>query len=402
MLTPFSVQTTQTVVNLVTSTSVKTTKSVTTTKTSKSATSKSATTKSATTKSATTKSTKLATKTTKSVKATPGAKGKAVVGMKIGKPTSNSPSGQGLTAQQLQAQQAAYNQQVANACQFGQDQTKRSFLVSLTNTCAGIPTLADASVNPGLEAAQKMHVNIVQKSATVGKSYKINGWFGYTVEFANATECVDYFLNDAKGFQACIADELVKGQVYIPVAPKGKDKMRALGPPVANDSNPAGQWLTDYTTQANIPGAPTIVMTPSSFSKKTPWNLDLIDQRQPTAVNGKFSYPSIAGKDVDIYVVDTGIDPNQIDIKGRVTWGVNTADGIDRDLNGHGTEIATNVAGTYVGVAKKANLIAVKVLTGIDQPGDVSDLVAGLEWIAARVQTNGRKSRSVVKYVASR
>jgi subtilisin family serine protease len=318
--------------------------------------------------------------------------------MQIGKPSGNSPAGQGLNAQQLQAQQAAYVTRVTAACQFGKDQTKRSFLVSLTDTCAGVPTVADAA-NPGLVAAQKMHVSIVQKGRNVPKQFRIDGWLGYTVEFVNATACVDYFLNDAKGFEACIADELVAGQVYIPTNVKGKSKGKGLIPPAANESSPGGQWLTDYTTQSSIPGAPTIVMSPGQYAKKTPWQLDLIDQRQPTAVNGQFSYPSIAGKDVDIYVVDSGIDPNQIDIKGRVVFGVNTADDVNRDLNGHGTEIATNVGGTYAGVAKKAKLIDVKVLSGIDKPGDIVDLVAGLEWIATQVQKNGRAARSVVKYV---
>jgi hypothetical protein len=58
----------------------------------------------------------------------------------------------------------------------------------------------------------------------------------------------------------------------------------------------------------------------------------------------------------------SGVDVNHIDFEGRAFWGGNFVPGSpDTDENGHGTIIAGIAAGTSYGVAKKANIISVKV-----------------------------------------
>ncbi|KXN69442.1 subtilisin-like protein, partial [Conidiobolus coronatus NRRL 28638] len=84
---------------------------------------------------------------------------------------------------------------------------------------------------------------------------------------------------------------------------------------------------------------------------------------------------------VNIYVVDTGVNTSHVDFEGRASWGITTAqDSEDKDNNGHGTHCAGSAASKTYGVAKKANIIAVKVL-GDDGSGTTDDIAAGLEWV---------------------
>jgi subtilisin family serine protease len=93
------------------------------------------------------------------------------------------------------------------------------------------------------------------------------------------------------------------------------------------------------------------------------------------------------GTSVDAYIVDTGIRTTHIEFGGRADRGY-VARGLNEspdDNNGHGTHVASLVAGDTVGVAKEAEVISVKVLNA-DGYGDVSWIVDGLQWISDRVQ----------------
>ncbi|KAG6885335.1 hypothetical protein C0992_005209, partial [Termitomyces sp. T32_za158] len=81
----------------------------------------------------------------------------------------------------------------------------------------------------------------------------------------------------------------------------------------------------------------------------------------------------------------------QDDFGGRAKWGATFGNYRRGDYNGHGTHCVGTVGSTTYGVAKEANLIAVKVL-GDDGNGTWSDLIAGLDWVQKSSQASGRPS----------
>ncbi|CAM5657643.1 Peptidase S8 OS=Streptomyces griseorubiginosus OX=67304 GN=AQJ54_39910 PE=3 SV=1 [Streptomyces griseorubiginosus] len=97
------------------------------------------------------------------------------------------------------------------------------------------------------------------------------------------------------------------------------------------------------------------------------------------------------GKGVKVAVLDTGIDTSHPDLKDQVIAAKNfsTATTTD-DHQGHGTHVASTIAGTgaksagkYKGVAPGAKLLSGKVLNDQGE-GDDSGIIAGMEWAAAQ------------------
>ncbi|WP_263166014.1 S8 family peptidase [Streptomyces sp. SCSIO ZS0520] len=112
------------------------------------------------------------------------------------------------------------------------------------------------------------------------------------------------------------------------------------------------------------------------------WGLDRIDQKN-LPLDNKYTYPDSAGQGVTAYVIDTGVRISHSDFGGRA---VNGYDAIDNDNtaqdgHGHGTHVAGTVAGTLHGVAKKARIVAVRVLDN-QGSGTTEQVVAGIDWVA--------------------
>jgi len=124
-------------------------------------------------------------------------------------------------------------------------------------------------------------------------------------------------------------------------------------------------------------------------------NLDRIDQRK-FPLDKSYTFPNSAGKGVNVYIVDTGVDTkheqfeNRAKIGGAFCFGCTT----DGDDNGHGTHVAGIVAGKTVGVARKANIISVKVFNGSGS-GSFSDVIAGLAFVLTDHLANQNK-KSIV------
>lgn len=113
------------------------------------------------------------------------------------------------------------------------------------------------------------------------------------------------------------------------------------------------------------------------------WGLDRIDQEQ-TATDNKYNYPDSAGQGVRVYIVDTGVQLDNPEFTGRTLPGFDaTGSGnTTTDCHGHATHVAGTVAGTKYGVAKKATIVSVKVLSCAGT-GSTIGVVSGLDWIAA-------------------
>ncbi|WP_030420542.1 S8 family peptidase [Streptomyces sp. SCSIO 75703] len=114
-----------------------------------------------------------------------------------------------------------------------------------------------------------------------------------------------------------------------------------------------------------------------------PWGLDRIDQTS-LPLSGTYTYPDSAGGGVTAYVIDTGVRITHQQISGRASYGYDAVDGdtIASDGNGHGTHVATTIAGSTYGVAKKAKVVAVRVLDN-NGSGTTSGVIAGIDWVTA-------------------
>ena len=147
------------------------------------------------------------------------------------------------------------------------------------------------------------------------------------------------------------------------------------------------------------------------------WGIDRVDETDlPT--DGRYIYDG-NGNGVHVYVVDTGINHDHADFTGRIGDGFNAAPagsggaagggllggllgggggllgglfggggGNDApeeppttDCNGHGSHVSGTAVGTRYGVAKQATVHPVRIF-GCDGSGPVSDVIAGVDWVA--------------------
>ncbi|CAE6474402.1 unnamed protein product [Rhizoctonia solani] len=127
------------------------------------------------------------------------------------------------------------------------------------------------------------------------------------------------------------------------------------------------------------------------------WGLQRISQKatlpqgsSATSLNYTYRYDSSGGEGVDIYVFDTGVYVEHEEFGGRATHAPVFIDNSEPgDRYGHGTHCAGTAAGAQYGVAKKANIIDVKVLSD-NGSGSVSAIIAGLSWAVANAKSTNR------------
>lgn len=96
-----------------------------------------------------------------------------------------------------------------------------------------------------------------------------------------------------------------------------------------------------------------------------------------------------------MFILDSGVRLDHDDFGGRASCGYNAFDetrgvGCDDD-RGHGTHVASTAAGSVYGVAKEANIIAVKVLTAAGT-GTLGSVVGGVDFVTSEKQANPAKA----------
>ncbi|KAI1636657.1 peptidase S8/S53 domain-containing protein [Biscogniauxia mediterranea] len=132
-----------------------------------------------------------------------------------------------------------------------------------------------------------------------------------------------------------------------------------------------------------------------------PWGLGAICHRE----HGEFddyAYDARAGEGTFAYVLDSGVRVSHEEFEGRAEFGYDaTDDEFHGDENGHGTHVAATIAGKTYGVAKKARVVAVKILQGPKARGKVSQMVDGIQWAVEDIRRRGRACVSVINISAT-
>ncbi|MFI6036460.1 S8 family peptidase [Streptomyces sp. NPDC051315] len=174
----------------------------------------------------------------------------------------------------------------------------------------------------------------------------------------------------------------------------GKDLIKEYGGSVKKTF---GAALNGYTATLSAAEARRLAADPAVASveqdqtvrladttqSNAPWGLDRIDQTS-LPLSGTYTYPDSGGSGVTAYVIDTGVRITHSQISGRAVNGYDAVDGdtVAQDGNGHGTHVATTIAGTTYGVAKKAKIVAVRVLNNSGS-GTTAGVIAGIDWVTA-------------------
>ena len=116
-----------------------------------------------------------------------------------------------------------------------------------------------------------------------------------------------------------------------------------------------------------------------------PWGLDRIDQR--FGLSSTFTYWASgvygSGYGVNAYVFDTGIATWHSEFGGRARNVYDAFGGNGQDCHGHGTHVAATIGGATYGVAKRVNLLGVRIMdcSGYFRNGSVGSVVAGVDWV---------------------
>lgn len=148
-----------------------------------------------------------------------------------------------------------------------------------------------------------------------------------------------------------------------------------------NETPPHETHASAIAAKSSFVRRTTQAVAPFLVQTNAPWNLVRICNRTISDFKRKTSFVirNVNASDIDVYVLDSGIDVAHPDFGGRARVGaVFTADG-PVDSIGHGTHVAGIVGSRSFGVCKTAALISVKVLNG-SGIGTSLALLAALNW----------------------
>ncbi len=178
---------------------------------------------------------------------------------------------------------------------------------------------------------------------------------------------------------------------------QGKGLAKKYGADVEHTFREAVNGYDRYTVEATEAEAAELAADPSvalveqnraftiqaTQTNPPSWGLDRIDQTA-LPLSGSYTYDDTAGQGVTAYIIDTGVRVSHSDFGGRARNGYDAVDGdnVAQDGNGHGTHVAGTVAGSAYGVAKKADIVGVRVLDN-NGSGTTAGVIAGVDWVAA-------------------
>ncbi|KAI5463872.1 peptidase S8/S53 domain-containing protein [Mariannaea sp. PMI_226] len=164
--------------------------------------------------------------------------------------------------------------------------------------------------------------------------------------------------------------------------------------------------LIAYIEKDSVVNTSFVAASPHSFHRRAstnqlhaPWGLARISHKDggnTGSFGSGYYYDNSAGSGVRVYVIDTGIRLTHQEFEGRAIWGANFITGSpNTDENGHGTHVSGTIAGKTYGVAKKATVVAVKVLDK-NGSGTMSGAISGLNWAVNNAKSRSAASKSVV------
>jgi serine protease AprX len=185
--------------------------------------------------------------------------------------------------------------------------------------------------------------------------------------------------------------EVARADTVVNVTPNGHVGFQKVG-----NGNGGGKPAPDPTPE------PTSTPTPAPTASAAP-DFTAIPKRLGTITRSKELWSEgITGRDVTVALIDTGVYAAHPDLAGRVIHCEDFSheagtEAHCADTFGHGTFMAGLIAGngtssdgTYMGSAPEANIVSVK-LAGFDGATDVSNVLAGIQWVVAHKSLYGIK-----------
>ncbi|QKW09961.1 S8 family peptidase [Streptomyces sp. NA04227] len=241
-------------------------------------------------------------------------------------------------------------------------------------------------------AIQKRSLKLTAAIATAGMAVGVSVFAGSVAGAATPAEGKVYG-TQAKGAIKGNYIVMLKGGQSVKAASEGKDLAKEYGgtfkrgfDSAVNGFSATGLSQTEAKRLAADPAVEKVVQshkfTISATQDNPPsWGIDRIDQADGPA-DSKYNYPDAAGEGVTAYVIDTGVRVTHKDFEDRAKSGFDAIDNDDdaNDEHGHGTHVAGTIAGAAHGVAKKANIVAVRVLDA-NGSGTTEQVVAGIDWV---------------------
>ncbi|KAI9595260.1 peptidase S8/S53 domain-containing protein [Syncephalis fuscata] len=142
--------------------------------------------------------------------------------------------------------------------------------------------------------------------------------------------------------------------------------------------------IISYTEPNRLVRASNLTM--STQNSPANWALERIDKRY-LPLSNSFHYPPTAGKNVTVYILDTGVNTNHYDLGGRARFGVDFINNnqTKTDDHGHGTFVAGLIGGGKYGVAKSCSMVSVKVLDS-NGVAPTNIIIRGIQYVISQHQ----------------